>query len=307
LARYARVLCPVDFSEYSAAALRYAVAFARSGGSVHVLYVNDPLLVTTAAIALGDRGLAATSRDELRKFVDETIHQASAAAVGIRCHVAKGKPARTIASAAEHLRCDVIVMGTHGLGGIDKAIVGSTTEWLLGRAGVPILAIPPAIEAIAPQAPRRTWPGPTIMAPVDLGPESARDIRDAAALARTLDANLLLLHVVPQLQLPPWYRADLSAQAQLRIEKAKRQLELVAKAAGKALRVEPRVRCGSVPDEIALAAAADRVGLVVMRLRKGPGLFGSRAGSIAYHILRHAITPVLALPPRSTSRSGRPA
>jgi nucleotide-binding universal stress UspA family protein len=306
-ARFAAVLCPVDFSEHSAAALRDAVALARPGGSVHVLYVNDPLLVTTAAIALGDRSLAATSREELSKFVRESIHVRSASASGIRCHVAKGNPARIIAAAAGKLHCDVIVMGTHGLSGIDKVIVGSTTERVLRRSSIPILAIPPALEAIGPQAPGRTWPGPTIMAPIDLGSDSARDIRDVAELVRAFDVNLLLLHVVPQLQLPRWYRADLTAQAQLRIEKAKRQLEGLAKAGGKGLQVEAKVRCGSVPDEIALAAAAERVGLVVMRLRKGPGLFGSRAGSIAYHILRHASTPVLALPPRPRSRSGRRA
>ena len=303
-AHFASVLCPIDFSRYSEGALRYAVALARPGGSVHVLYVNDPLLVATAAIALGDRGLASTSRVELRKFVAETVHQGTAATVAIRCHVAKGNPARTIASAAGALRCDVIVIGTHGLGGIDKVIVGSTTERVLGRATIPILAIPPALEAIGDQEPRRAWPGPTILAPIDLGTESARDLRDAAAVARAFDAGLLLLHVVPQLQPPSWYRADQSAQLQLRIEKAKRQLEGLAKAGGKGLRVEVGVRCGSVADEIALAAAVDRIGLVVMRLRKGPGLFGSRAGSIAYHILRHAITPVLTLPPRSKSRRG---
>ena len=57
---------------------------------------------------------------------------------------------------------------------------------------------------------------------------------------------------------------------------------------------------GNPADEIAALAAEKRIGVVVMHLRKGPGLFGSRAGSIAYHVLRHAVTPVLALPGRAS-------
>jgi nucleotide-binding universal stress UspA family protein len=59
---------------------------------------------------------------------------------------------------------------------------------------------------------------------------------------------------------------------------------------------------GNPADEIAALAADERIGVVVMRLRKGPGLFGSRAGSIAYHVLSHAVTPVLVLP----DRAGKP-
>ena len=297
--RFKSVLCPVDFSEYSAAALRYASAITkRSGGRLHAMYVNDPLLVTTAAIALGNRHLVTTSREELDGSSRKRFVCAPPQAPAIRCHVDKGNPARTIASAAKRLRCDLIVMGTHGLSGIDRLLVGSTTERLLGRADIPVLAIPPALEVIGPKAPGRSWPGPTILAPVDLGPESHRDIRAAADLARAFDADLLLLHVVPQFQPPPWYLADLSAQTQLRLEQAQRQLESLAGRIAGDVRVEARVRTGNIPDEIALAAAVARVGLVVMHLRKGRGWFGSRAGSIAYHVLQHAITPVLALPDR---------
>jgi len=53
---------------------------------------------------------------------------------------------------------------------------------------------------------------------------------------------------------------------------------------------------GNPADEIAALAAEERIGVVAMHLRKGPGLIGARAGSIAYHVLRHAVTPVLVLP-----------
>ena len=46
------ILCPVDFSDQSRVALRYAAAVAhRAGGRLSILYVNDPLLITAAGIA----------------------------------------------------------------------------------------------------------------------------------------------------------------------------------------------------------------------------------------------------------------
>jgi nucleotide-binding universal stress UspA family protein len=296
---FTSILCPVDFSEYSAAALRHAAAIARhGGGQVHALYVNDPLLVGAAAIALGDRGLKETARGELVKFVADTLRTRRGSVDAVTCHVDTGKPDKVITAAVKRLRSDVIVMGTHGLSGIDQVLVGSTTARLLRRAPAPILAIPPALEVINPRSPGRSWPGPVIMTPIDLGTQAEADLREAAQIAAAFKASLLVLHVVPQPKAPPWYRGDMSAPAQLQIEKAKRQLETLTRSLAKRLEVDLRVRPGSVAEEIAVAAAAERVGLVVMRLRKGPGLFGSRAGSIAYHVLRQAITPVLALPGR---------
>ena len=84
--------------------------------------------------------------------------------------------------------------------------------------------------------------------------------------------------------------------------KAERQLESLAKTVGPGINTEIRVVAGRPADEISALAAEERIGLVVMHLRKGPGLFGSRAGSIAAHVLRHAVTPVLALPGRAVNR-----
>jgi nucleotide-binding universal stress UspA family protein len=109
----------------------------------------------------------------------------------------------------------------------------------------------------------------------------------------------VLVHVVARFHPPPWYRGDLSAPWRTRVTNAQRDLESLAKAVGRGVAVESRVLTGSPPDEIAALAAEKRIGLVVMHLRKGPGFFGSRAGSIAARVLRHAVTPVLALPDRA--------
>jgi nucleotide-binding universal stress UspA family protein len=292
------ILCPIDFSGHSATSLRYAAAIAkRSEARLHALYVNDPMLVAAAAVALNDRELVSVALAELRTFVAAAVPDPAGVAIG--CSVETGDPARIIALAAKRLKCDLVVMGTHGLSGVDKLLVGSTTERMLRRTSVPVLAVPPSAPSAGEHpSPPPSWPGPAILVPVDLRDESQRDVRDAAKIAREFGTTLVLVHVVARFQTPPWYRADVSADSRIRATKAQRELESLAKTVGRSVATESRVRSGNTADEIAAVAAEERIGLVVMHLRKGPGFFGSRAGSIAAHVLRHAGTPVLALPDR---------
>ena len=253
-----------------------------------------------AAVALGDRTFASGALGELAPFVAKAIPAGTIKAAAINYVAETGRPDRTIVATAERLRCDLIVMGTHGLGGADKLLIGSTTERLFRLTPVPLLAVPPPPGGS--RAHELLPSGSSILAPVDLRDGSASDIRDAVGIARAFGASLVLVHVVPQITPPPWYRADLSAHWRMRVAKAQQQLDSLAEAVGAAVPVEARVVSGSPADEIAALAAEERIGVVVMHLRKGPGLFGSRAGSIAYHVLRHAVTPVLVLP----DRAGKP-
>jgi nucleotide-binding universal stress UspA family protein len=64
------ILCPVDFSADSRAALRYAAALARRSDShLVVVYVKDPLLAIAAATRSDARALIQASEDDLRRFV----------------------------------------------------------------------------------------------------------------------------------------------------------------------------------------------------------------------------------------------
>ena len=105
------ILCPVDFSEHSAVALRYAAILAkRSAGRLQVLHVNDPMLASAAAIAFADRDYAKVALDELRPFVAKALPASTMKAISIRYAVDTGDAVRMIASAAKRFRCDLIVM-----------------------------------------------------------------------------------------------------------------------------------------------------------------------------------------------------
>jgi nucleotide-binding universal stress UspA family protein len=142
--RFQKVLCPIDFSGSSKAALRYAHALAApDGGTITALYVNDPLLLgTVAAVYHGRDQFVRDSERELGRFVDSVLSASARESTPVSCRVSVGKPDQEILAAARRLRADVIVMGTHGLGRISRVFLGSTTRQVLERTTVPVFAVP---------------------------------------------------------------------------------------------------------------------------------------------------------------------
>jgi nucleotide-binding universal stress UspA family protein len=139
-----KILCPVDFSGASRAALRHAANLAHQlRGGLEVLFVNDPLLTAAAAAAYDTRGMARNVEIALRAFVRSTLASAPSRASGTTCVTALGRPAREIVKIARQRRADLIVMGSHGLRGVRKLMLGSVTEEVLRTAAVPVLVVPP--------------------------------------------------------------------------------------------------------------------------------------------------------------------
>jgi nucleotide-binding universal stress UspA family protein len=291
------ILCPVDFSTHSGAALRHAVATAdRFGGRVTVMFVNDPFLLAAASrLAGGRRQFVERTRVELARFVTRTIATPPRAANEIAIIVTTGNPADQILRAAKRLRSDLVVIGTQGLSGFRKVFFGSTTEQVLGRVTIPVLAIPPSRSARGaakdPMAIRQ------VIAPIDLAGEWQSDVIRAADVAAAFDADLVLVHVVARVQAPPWLRSTIGPADRRRTAAALAALERVKEKLSPDLEATARVLEGNPAHEIARLTMGSPT-LVVMSLRGGAGVWGARRGAIAYQLLTHASTPVLTLPRR---------
>ena len=290
------ILCPVDFSPQSRRALRAAAATARHfSAGLTVMFVQDPLLVAAGSASYGERRFADRTRAELARFVHRAIPRQEREQ-DISVLVCDGTPANEILRHARRMRADLLVMGSHGLSGIRKVFFGSTTEQVLRNATVPVLAIPASIGS------GRVAAFPTqvsrVIAPIDLAGEWQTDAIRAAAVAGDLDAELLLVHIVAPLQTPPWLRPAGRPSERRRIEKARTALERVrTKLLPEREVIATAVRVGEPVREI--ARLTKKAGsLVVMSLRGTAGVWGMRRGAIAYHVLTHASTPVLALPRR---------
>jgi universal stress protein A len=140
------ILCPVDFSDQSRQALRWAAAIAQSrGAQLTVMTVVEPLLAQAAAIRLGVDLTDAANADTtpaLREVVETAVPEDVRQATHVRLEVAIGDAAEGILRTARERQAEVIVMGTHGRGGLRKLILGSTAEQVLRRAEAAVLVVP---------------------------------------------------------------------------------------------------------------------------------------------------------------------
>ena len=141
------ILCPVDFSRNSRAALRYAAMLARlPDAHLIVLYVNDPLLATAASTRPDAEAIMVATENDLRRFVAGALRHATPSVSTTLLTIA-GKPSSEIVRAAERHDCDLIVMGYRGVGRASRLLFGSTTEGVMRTTTVPVLAIPPTRRA----------------------------------------------------------------------------------------------------------------------------------------------------------------
>jgi len=138
---FKNILCPIDFSEPSRAALQVANALA-DDPSIHltILYVHDPTIAGAEAIVFSNRS-GSDVRREVREFATKVLRPALARAGTTRYVAAVGQPAQEILRVAKRRRCDLIVIGSRGLGGIRKLLLGSTTDHVVHHASIPVLAI----------------------------------------------------------------------------------------------------------------------------------------------------------------------
>src|SRR3954471_8516312 len=136
------VLCPIDFSDPSRGALRYAALIARHmAWPLTVLTVNDPLLAQAADMAGGDGSLDADAKTETDRFIADTL-TAGPDRAPAAIAVATGKPAAEILRESAGTGASLIVMSSRGATGLRKLFLGSTTERVLRETRVPVLVTP---------------------------------------------------------------------------------------------------------------------------------------------------------------------
>jgi nucleotide-binding universal stress UspA family protein len=137
------ILVPTDFSDASEAAKRQAVVLADAlGATLHVLHViPDPLAMGWGVeAAYLPRMLEHAERDVHEKFAS-FLTRDGAAKLEARVAVEVGSPAAAILAYAATHGVDMIVMGTHGRGAVEKLWVGSVTERVLRSAKCPVLSV----------------------------------------------------------------------------------------------------------------------------------------------------------------------
>ena len=282
------ILCPLDFSEASRAALRMAGRCARRfRASLHVAFVQDPSL--GLADADPDSGGYPDLCDELERFVADTQDLYLPAEPAF--HVVAGSPPVEIVSLAEREGIDLIVMGAHGFTGVREGFFGSTTARVLRRSTVPLLIVP--VTEAADKARDLCGPGP-ILVLSDFGPAATGAAVFAARLAEAMDGHLLLVHVMPRVAVPSSWRSRAEAVMDLRAAEAHRQMCRAMAPLEKGRPVESAIAQGNIAENVADLARTHHAGLIVIGFERDA--LGSRPGSTAYQVICSAPVPVLAVP-----------
>lgn len=193
------VLVPLDGSAFAEAALPYALDVARrTGASIELLAVHLPRIVLPGEpTASGfDAPSDAEERDTLSRYLDDAtcrLRSVDAAPV-LGSQVLEGRAAPTIAAHAEHTGADLVVLTSHGRGGLSRYWLGSVADHLLRRLRVPLLVVRPAAGAPASLAPATLR---RVLVPIDETPASEQAIDAAVAVAGAADVRYTLLRVVP--------------------------------------------------------------------------------------------------------------
>lgn len=155
-----RILCPVDLSEFSLAALRMAAKVAESSHAVlDVLHVvhnpfdeiymtsiaqSDPALFDADMIEPHKRARVVRATEEraevlLKQFCQSGLPEKAQT----RYHIRRGDPFEAILDASEDFQTDLLVLATHGRTGIQRLVIGSVAEKIVRHATCPVLTVKP--------------------------------------------------------------------------------------------------------------------------------------------------------------------
>jgi len=137
-----RVLVPIDFSESSLEALKYAVAFAgQFDASICLVHVVEPAAflndVRKVPPAVSDREVANKLHHKLVMLARKEIDPVTP----VHPLVCIGKPFDEIVRTAKMFNADLIIIATHGRTGFKRALLGSTAERVVQHAHCPVLVV----------------------------------------------------------------------------------------------------------------------------------------------------------------------
>jgi nucleotide-binding universal stress UspA family protein len=296
------ILVPVDFSDCSTAALERAACLARkAGATIHVLHCWE----VPESVPADDAQYA--NRETIQSFADTSLadliaklHEKGIGAE--RFSIERGAPAKTIVEIASKGRYDLVVMGTHGRTGLDRALLGSVAEKVVRCAPCPVLCLRGAAELRDPVR--------KILVPVDYSEGSAHALECATSIAEWLGAELEVVHVwdrpayvstevlvrMPEGSLRPLGELiRLNAEAEMATFLANH----LRRNEGSTVLPPHYLISGEPAASLVAELERGRHDLVVVGTHGRTGLKHLLLGSVADKLVRFAPVPVLTVPRRS--------
>jgi nucleotide-binding universal stress UspA family protein len=305
---YHNLLVPLDGSSFSQHALAFACNIAQRTGAVlhiaHVHALND--IIYVAGMPVVDADLHSLAQEHERVYIERIReHLTSTTRVAITCANLHngGSVAGTLARYVETSKIDLVVMTTHGRGGLERAWLGSVADALVRCCPVPILLLRPG-ESTPDIA--QTQQLKRILIPLDGSALAEQILAPALELGGLAQAEYILLRAVEPLVLVGY--APLAQASRLDVKLTQ---EGLAEAQRYLARVAERLRSAGRPTQtrallteqpaVAILDEARRqdVDLIALATHGRRGLARLLLGSVADKVLRGATLPVLMQRPRN--------
>ncbi|MFA6471625.1 MAG: universal stress protein [Candidatus Latescibacterota bacterium] len=296
---YHHILVPLDGSQLAESALPAALFMAETSGAdvtlFHVIERNAPQKIH------GERHL--TNPIEAASYLEELKGQAFSPNVKVKFHVHEEAAENVAESIAEHsgeLKPDLIVMCTHGSGGLRELFFGSIARKVITLSIIPLLLIHPTENT-----PQAIFQCSRMLVPLDADTAHEEGFFTAMKIAQLCGASLSLIMAVPTFgsltgewaaagKLMPWTAGELLDIAE---QEAGEYLQRrVREAIEKGIPTEGKVVRGDPSESIIKEAGEQNSDLVVMGTHARAGFDAFWSGSVAGKVMFHIEKPMLLIP-----------
>jgi len=279
-----KILVTTDFSEPSDRALDYAIALARRyDARIYLTHV-----ITPDPFQFAEPQLAQAAYEKVRQAAEEGITgiliSGKLRRVPHEVLMEEGNVWPTLEKLISEHEIDLVVVGTHGRGKVQKILIGSVAEEIFRQADAPVLTVGPAVKGEN----RREVELNNILFATDFGPGAERAAAYAVSLAQEHAAHLTLLHVIESSV--AYTEESVARQREVNVVRMKR---LMPQGSEDWCKPEFRVIFGSAAEEILIAAKESKADLVVMGAKTRRNLAGHAPLTIAYNVVTKATCPVL--------------
>jgi nucleotide-binding universal stress UspA family protein len=283
------ILCAIDRSPSSLQAFGYAIALAKwQSARLNLLEVIEQAPSPGVNRAPTRDGVPAETRKALERDLRRVLTARRASDVKVKISMRKGNVVQEILAQGRASRSDLIVVGTHGRGGVQRLVLGSVAEKVLRLATCPVLTVRRGVRL----ARRSRSPFETILCPTDFSAAGNTAVAYAKRLAQEADAKLILMTAVEW----PFGEVMSGPVAELRksIElDASESLARLLPRAANGPRAQAIVALGKASAAIVKVARARSADLIVMGVSGRGALDVAILGSTTHHVIREGAWPVL--------------
>ncbi len=286
-----QIVCPVDFSELSDLALKYAATGARVfDAELAVLYarffevpryfVPDNAEQITSSLKSAEADIL----NSLQQHVGDILggmHDD----LRLDFRVMNQHPIEAIRTVIKEDACDLIVMGTHGLSGVKRFFMGSITENIVSESPVPVFTIRQKAHDFIEAHDAGSMPAlERILCPCDLKTTSRPAFDVAVSIADLFNSRLTVLYVAKAGE-------DMDED-----DIRERICSIIGDLDNQPCPVEITVRRGNSAEEIVRQADASKEDIIVLGAVHKSFLEDTFLGRTTELVMRHAPVPVLVTP-----------